>query len=131
MLSFVPYLGSLTVLVVSFGLAIVQGWPGWELPVTTLAVVLTGQFLEGNILSPRLVGASVGLHPFWVIFAVFAFGSLFGIVGLIVAVPVAAAAGVLLRFGLRRYLTSSLFLGDPQSPPPQITDARSSERLQA
>jgi predicted PurR-regulated permease PerM len=108
-LSFIPYVGSLAVLIVSSCLAIVQGWPDWKLFVTSLAVVLTGQFLEGNILSPRLVGASVGLHPFWVIFAVFAFGSLFGVIGLIVAVPVAAAVGVLLRFGLRRYLASPCF----------------------
>ncbi len=131
-LSFVPYVGSLTALAVSSGLAIVQGWPDWRLVAMSLAIVLTGQFVEANILSPRLVGASVGLHPFWVIFAVFAFGSLFGIVGLIVAVPVAAAAGVLLRFGLRRYLTSPLYLDNPQpSMPPQITDARGGERRQA
>ena len=120
-------------LVVSSGLAIVQGWPDWKLLATSLAVVLTGQFLEGNILSPRLVGASVGLHPIWVIFAIFSFGSLFGFVGLIVAVPVAAAVGVLLRFGLRRYLASSLFLDTdaPEEAPAQITDARVGERRQA
>ena len=125
MLSFVPYVGSLAVLVVSSSLAVVQGWPDWKLVAMTLAVVLTGQFLEGNVLSPRLVGASVGLHPFWIIFAVFAFGSLFGIGGLIVAVPVAAAAAVLLRFGLRRYLASPLFLeNSPPPAPAQITDER-------
>lgn len=133
LLSFIPYVGSLTALVVSSGLAIVQGWPDWKLLVTSLAVVLTGQFLEGNVLSPRLVGASVGLHPVWMMFALFSFGSLFGFTGLIIAVPVAAAAGVLLRFGLHQYLASPLFLDAPLegAAPAQITDARPGERRQA
>lgn len=109
LLSFIPYVGSLSALVVSSGLAIVQGWPDWRLLAMSLAVVLTGQFLEGNVLSPRLVGASVGLHPVWIMFALFAFSGLFGFTGLIMAVPVAAAVGVLLRFGVRRYLGSPVF----------------------
>jgi predicted PurR-regulated permease PerM len=74
-----------------------------------------GQFLEGNFLSPLLVGNRVGLHPVWLMFAMFAFGYLFGIVGLLLAVPLAAAAGVLTRFALSRYLQSHLYLG-PQPP---------------
>jgi predicted PurR-regulated permease PerM len=66
--------------------------------------------LEGNILSPKLVGSSVGLHPVWVIFALLAFGALFGFTGLIMAVPVAAAAGVILRYLVRRYRASELYL---------------------
>ena len=75
----------------------------------SLGVVLIGQFLEGNILSPKLVGESVGLHPVWLIFALLAFGSLFGFTGLITAVPFAAAAGVILRFAVRRYRESNLY----------------------
>jgi predicted PurR-regulated permease PerM len=109
-LSFIPYVGSLTALILSAIVAIVQGWPHWTLLLLTLAVVLTGQFLEGNILSPKLVGSSVGLHPVWLIFALLAFGSLFGFTGLIMAVPVAAAAGVILRYLVRRYKASELYL---------------------
>ena len=110
-LSFIPYVGSLTALVVSAIVALVQGWPSWKLLILSMAVVGTGQFLEGNVLSPKLVSASVGLHPVWLMFALLAFGSLFGFTGLIVAVPVAAAIGVLLRFAIRRYRASPLYLG--------------------
>ena len=110
-LSFVPYVGSLMALVLSVGVAIVQGWPSWSLVLMALAVVGTGQFLEGNILTPRLVGHSVGLHPVWLMFALLAFGSLFGFTGLIVAVPVAAAIGVLVRFALEQYLASEIYSG--------------------
>ncbi|MDE2362501.1 MAG: AI-2E family transporter [Hyphomicrobiales bacterium] len=111
-LSFIPYVGSLSALVVSAVVATVQGWPEWRLLVMSLAVVLAGQFLEGNVLSPKLVGASVGLHPVWLMFALLAFGSLFGFTGLIVAVPVAAAIGVLLRFAIARYRQSPFFKGE-------------------
>ena len=76
-----------------------------------LGVVGAGQFIEGNILSPKLVDESVGLHPVWLIFALLAFGSLFGFTGLIVAVPLAAAVGVMLRFAVRRYRENKLFTG--------------------
>jgi predicted PurR-regulated permease PerM len=109
LLSFIPYVGSLTALVLSAIIAIVQGWPSWWLFITCMAVVGTGQFLEGNVLTPRLVGASVGLHPVWLMFALFAFGALFGFTGLILAVPVSAAIGVLVRFGLRRYRESAFY----------------------
>ncbi|ACK49930.1 protein of unknown function UPF0118 [Methylocella silvestris BL2] len=108
-LSFIPYVGSLTALVLSAVIAIVQGWPEWRLMIMALGVVVSGQFLEGNILSPKLVGGSVGLHPVWLIFALLAFGSLFGFTGLIIAVPCAAAFGVILRFAVRRYRSSKLY----------------------
>jgi predicted PurR-regulated permease PerM len=113
LLSFIPYVGSLTVLVLSLVVAIVQGWPDWKLLAMALGVVASGQFLEGNILSPKLVGESVGLHPVWVMFALLAFGSLLGFTGLILAVPLAAAAGVILRFATRRYRESPLYQGLP------------------
>ncbi len=111
LLSFIPYVGSLTALVFSAVVAIVQGWPHLGLFGLAMAVVGTGQFLEGNILSPKLVGGSVGLHPVWLIFALLAFASLFGFAGMILAVPMAAAAGVLIRFAARRYKQSTLFSG--------------------
>ena len=112
-LSFIPYVGSLAVLLFATAVAIVQSWPDWTLVALTVGVVVSGQFLEGNILSPNLVGASVGLHPVWVIFALLAFGALFGFSGLIMAVPLAAAGGVLARFALRKYLVSPLYTGEP------------------
>lgn len=111
-LSFIPYVGSLTALVVSAVVALVQGWPDWTMLAKALAVVIAGQFLEGNVLSPKLVGESVGLHPVWLMFALLASGSLFGFTGLIVAVPVAAALGVLLRFFFARYRESPFYLGE-------------------
>jgi predicted PurR-regulated permease PerM len=113
LLSFIPYVGSLTGLLLSAGVALVQFWPDGLKIGLVLAVFFSGQFLEGNILSPKLVGHAVGLHPVWLMFALFAFGSLFGFVGLLLAVPLAATAGVLARFGLRQYLASSLYSGHP------------------
>jgi predicted PurR-regulated permease PerM len=117
-LSFIPYVGSLSALVLSIAVALVQGWPSLKLLALALAVVITGQFLEGNVLSPKLVGASVGLHPVWLMFALFAFGSLFGFTGLIIAVPLAATVGVLARFGLRKYLASPIYRGESDSQAP-------------
>jgi predicted PurR-regulated permease PerM len=110
-ITFIPYVGSTTGLVLSLGVAIAQFWPEWTSIATVLGIFIVGQFIEGNILSPKLVGQSVGLHPVWVIFALLAFGYLFGFVGLLVAVPLAATIGVLARFGLKRYLESSLYTG--------------------
>ena len=112
LLSFIPYIGSLAVLFFAVIVALVQSWPDWTLVALTVGIVMSGQFLEGNILSPNLVGASVGLHPVWVMFALLAFGALFGFTGLIMAVPLAAAAGVLARFALRKYLASALYTGE-------------------
>jgi predicted PurR-regulated permease PerM len=117
LLSFIPYLGSLTVLVFSMGLALVQGWPHATLPLLALVVVVSGQFLEANVLSPKLVGASTGLHPVWLMLALFAFGNLFGFTGLMVAVPVAATIGVLARHALRYYLSSQIYLDNVGSAP--------------
>src|SRR3954454_10452847 len=118
LLTFIPYVGSLTGLVLSVGVAVVQFWPNWTWILATLAVFVTGQFIEGNILSPKLVGASVGLHPVWLMFALLAFGSLFGFVGLLLAVPLAAAVGVVARHALRQYMASPLYHGGQVVLPP-------------
>ncbi|AFL49497.1 putative PurR-regulated permease PerM [Sinorhizobium fredii] len=111
MISFIPYVGSLVGLVLAVGVALVQFWPDYIWILLVLAVFFSGQFLEGNILQPKLVGKSVGLHPVWLMFALLAFGALFGFVGLLIAVPAAAAIGVLVRFGIQRYLDSDLYHG--------------------
>ncbi len=115
-ISFVPYVGSIVGLVISIAVALVQFLPDWVAVGTIGVIFVVGQFIEGNFLSPKLVGDRVGLHPVWLIFALLAFGYLFGFVGLLVAVPLAAAIGVLVRFGLGQYLESSLFKGQPKKP---------------
>jgi predicted PurR-regulated permease PerM len=110
-ISFIPYVGSMTGLVLSLGVAVAQFFPNWTPILIVLGIFLFGQFLEGNVLAPKLVGKSVGLHPVWLMFALLAFGYLFGFLGLLVAVPMAAATGVLVRFALRRYLASPLYTG--------------------
>jgi predicted PurR-regulated permease PerM len=115
-ISFVPYVGSMVGLVLSVGVAIVQFWPDYLWIGAVVAIFFSGQFVEGNILQPKLVGKQVGLHPVWLMFALFAFGALFGFVGLLVAVPAAAAVGVLVRFGLQRYLDSDLYHGQANPP---------------
>ncbi len=111
LISFVPYVGSMTGLVLSVAVAVAQFWPNWTWIVVVLGIFLIGQFFEGYILAPKLVGESVGLHPVWLMFAMFAFGYLFGFVGLLVAVPLAAVIGVLLRFALRSYRASPFYTG--------------------
>ena len=111
LLSFVPYVGSLSALVLSIGVALVQGWPSLKLLAMALGVVVCGQFLEAYVISPRLVGKSIGLHPVWLMFALLAFGQLFGFVGLVVAVPTAAAIGVIARHLIALYLSSPFYRG--------------------
>ncbi|GGA92481.1 AI-2E family transporter [Brucella endophytica] len=108
LISFIPYIGSLVGLVLALGVALVQFGLSWMV-LAVAAVFFIGQFIEGNILQPKLVGSSVGLHPVWLMFALFAFGSLLGFTGMLIAVPAAAAVGVLVRFALGRYLESPLY----------------------
>lgn len=114
-LNFIPYLGSTTGLLIAGGVALAQFWPDWMSIAAVIGVFFLGQFVEGYFLQPKLVGDRVGLHPVWLIFSLFAFGYLFGFVGVLVAVPLAAAVGVLVRFALRQYLASPLYSG---APPP-------------
>jgi len=112
--SFIPYLGSTLGFVVSVGIALLQFWPDWIMPVATATLFILGQLFEGYILQPYMIGTNVGLHPVWLMFALFAFGVLFGFVGLLVAIPIAAAIGVLVRYALSRYLASPLYRGSGQ-----------------
>ena len=118
LIGFVPYVGSISGLLVSVGVAVVQFWPDWTMVALVFGIFVAGQFVEGNILQPRLVGRSVGLHPVWLMFALVAFGYLFGFVGLLVAVPLAAAVGVLARFGMERYRESPFYTGEEAIEPP-------------
>ena len=111
LITFIPYVGALMGGVLALGMGLVQFWGDWFSLAMVAAVFALGQFLEGNVMTPRLVGRSVGLHPVWLIFALSVFGALFGFVGMLVAVPVAAAIGVLARHAAAVYLGSSLYTG--------------------
>ena len=111
MLTFIPYVGSVIGGVLSIGLALFQFWgmPVWIVVVAVIFVI--GQTVEGNFLTPKLVGRSVGLHPVWLMFALSAFGSFMGFTGMLIAVPVAATLGVFFRFGVGQYLDGRLYQG--------------------
>lgn len=116
-LSFIPYVGFGVGLVLSIGIAIVQFWPNWWMVAAVAGIYLGWQFIEGNILYPKLVGGSININPVWLMFALLAFGALFGFVGLLLAVPLAAIGGVLVRYGIGKYKASSLYLGRPTAGP--------------
>ena len=117
LLTFVPYVGSLTGFVVSVAVAFGH-YDDWYMVALVAAIFILGQVVEGNFLTPKLVGDRVGLHPVWVIFALLAGGALFGFVGLLLAVPIAAITGVLVRFSIAQYRASKLYLG---TRPPVIS----------
>ena len=111
LLAFIPVVGWMLGAVTAAVLAIVQYWPDLA-PLLKAAVVLaSGIAIDAAVLSPRFVGQKIGLHPVWLIFALFVFSYLFGLVGTLVAVPLAAAIGVLVRFAVQVYLDSAVYKG--------------------
>ena len=127
-LTFIPYVGALVGGALAIGLALFQFWGEWWWIGAVAAIFFFGQFLEGNILTPNLVGQSVGLHPVWLIFALSAFGTLFGFTGMLVAVPVAASLGVIARWAIGQYKHGRLYRGisEPDgtvAPPDPAIDA--------
>ena len=120
LISFVPFVGAIVGGLLSLGLAAAQ-FDMWTPIAIIAAIFVAGQVLEGNVLTPKLVGDAVGLHPVWVIFALLAGGALFGFLGVLLALPAAAVSGVLTRFALSRYLASSLHrhgIPAPDDPAP-------------
>ncbi len=111
LISFIPYGGAIVGGALALGLALFQFWGEWVWLGAVVAIFFFGQFFEGNILTPKLVGSSVGLHPVWLIFALSVFGSLFGFIGMLVAVPVSASIGVVVRYSIGRYQDSRLYQG--------------------
>jgi predicted PurR-regulated permease PerM len=111
LISFIPYLGSLVGLVLSVGVALVQFWPDYPWILLIAGIFFFGQLIDGYVLQPKLIGERVGLHPVWLMFALLAFGALFGFVGLMVAVPASASIAVLVRYAISRYLDSDLYQG--------------------
>jgi predicted PurR-regulated permease PerM len=128
LISFVPYLGALAGIVVATCTAIAQFWPNVAHILIVPAIFIGGETIADYLLSPYLVGRRVNLNPVWVMFALFAFGYLFGFVGLLIAVPVAAAIGVLLRFALSRYYASPLYAA--ATPTVSARDAGRSPRTE-
>lgn len=109
--TFIPYVGALVGGALAIGLAMFQFWGDWVAIGIVAGIFALGQFLEGNVITPRLVGDSVGLHPVWLLLALSGFGAAFGFVGMLVAVPVAASIGVLTRFAVGKYQQSLLYQG--------------------
>ncbi len=114
LVTFIPYLGALLGGALAIGLALFQFWGDWVSIGLVAGIFGLGQVIEGNVLTPKLVGDSVGLHPVWLILALSVFGTLFGFVGMLVAVPMAAVIGVLIRFGVGQYQQSLLYKGTEQ-----------------
>lgn len=110
-LSFIPYVGSL----IGLASGLLVAWFQFDGELSRVALIAgifaVGQFVEGNFLTPRLVGEKVGLHALWILFALMAGGALLGFTGVMIAVPVAAVTGVLVRFALQEYLQSSYYTG--------------------
>ncbi|MDR3515707.1 MAG: AI-2E family transporter [Azospirillaceae bacterium] len=118
LLAFIPYVGSATGFAVSVAVALGQFSSYLDVGIVVTIFVI-GQLIEGNVLTPKLVGDRVGLHPVWVIFALLAGGNLFGFAGVLLAVPMAAVLGVLIRFAVRQYKHSRYY----QDPEPAAAGA--------
>lgn len=116
LLAFIPIIGWLLGLIIAASLAIVQFWPELTPLAKVAGVLISGMAIDAAFLSPRFVGQKVGLHPVWLIFALFVFSYLFGLVGTLVAVPLAAAIGVLVRFAVQVYLDSAVYKGSDAVP---------------
>ena len=110
-LTFIPYLGAILGGILAIGLSTVQFWGDWNTILLVVGIFVIGQLIEGNFLTPKLVGNSVGLHPVSLLLALSLFGSIFGLVGMMVAVPVAAAIGVIFRYLINQYLNSQVYIG--------------------
>ena len=110
-LSFIPYVGTIFGLFASVGVAFLQFWPDWIRIAMILGVFLVGQLLADYVLTPRVMGSRLAVHPLWLLFGLFAGGTLFGFVGMLLSVPATAAIGVLTRFFIGRYKDSSLYRG--------------------
>jgi predicted PurR-regulated permease PerM len=111
-LSFVPFVGWALGLITATTIAVVQFWPEYLPILEVIAIFIGAQLLDAGFLSPNIVGSKIGLHPVWLIFSLFVFSYLFGFVGVLVAVPIAAAVGVLVRFALNLYLESDVYRGE-------------------
>lgn len=118
LISFVPYLGAIVGLGMALIAAVVQ-YQDWAHVFMVFAVFGVGQTIEGYVLVPRLVGDKIGMHPVAVIFAILAGGELFGFLGVLLALPAAAVAMVVLRYLHEKYTESNLY--QPAGPAPEAS----------
>ncbi len=125
LLSFVPFVGWALGFAMSAFIAAAQGWPDLSLLIQVIVLFAAASALDTAFLSPKIVGSRVGLHPVWLIFSVLAFGSLLGFAGVLVAVPVAAAIAVVVRFAIGVYLDSAIYRGHGGSPDEPMAPAAS------
>jgi predicted PurR-regulated permease PerM len=116
MVSFIPYVGAFIGGALAIGVGLGQFWGDPILIALVVAVFFVGQVLESQILVPRLVGASVNLHPVWLIFAMIALSYLFGVPGAIAAVPLAGCLGVLVREAFAVYTRSDVYTALAEAP---------------
>ncbi|MGI8567573.1 MAG: AI-2E family transporter [Methylocella sp.] len=129
LMSFIPYLGTFTGLVLSLCVAVLQFWPSWTLIPVVLGIFVAGEAIADYVLAPYLVASRIHLNPVWVMFAIAAFGYLFGFVGLLIAVPLAAAIGVVVRwFATRQYLVSPLDATNQHAPAPALKEPSPSRK---
>jgi predicted PurR-regulated permease PerM len=112
LISFVPYLGSTSGFLISGGVALAQYWPDYTKIGLVCGVFVFGQLIEGNVLTPNIVGHKVRLHPVWLLFALIASGYLLGFTGLLISVPLAAVIGVLVRHAIHSYYESPMYRGE-------------------
>ncbi len=124
LLLIIPYAGAAMSTIIGVSIAIAQ-FDDTGHVVAVAAVFLLGQGLESYVLSPKLVGDQVGLHPVWLIFGMLAGGALMGSVGVLIAVPLTAVIGVLARFAVQRYLSSPFYDPAMADRVPLVTDAES------
>jgi predicted PurR-regulated permease PerM len=123
LLSFIPFVGWALGFITAGVLAILQFWPDiWPL-ILVAGVYLMAQVVDAGFLSPKIVGSKIGLHPVWLILALFVFSYLFGFLGMLVAVPVAAALAVLVRVALKAYLNSDLYKGRARPRPKAVAES--------
>ena len=113
LISFVPFVGAIFGGLLSIGLAYLQ-FEAWTNIIIIAGIFILGQILEGYILTPKFIGEAVGLHPVWVIFSLLAGGALFGFLGVLLALPMAAIVGVLFRFCIDHYKNSSYYNGSSE-----------------
>jgi predicted PurR-regulated permease PerM len=129
-LSIIPFVGNIVGLGTSLLIAVTQFDTWWE-PALVVAVFASGQFLEGNFAQPKIVGDRVGLHPVWLLFAVIAGSALLGITGALLAVPAAAAIGVIVRFLVQQYLESPLYGAPPTASAATAADGEAMDAAAA
>jgi predicted PurR-regulated permease PerM len=115
-LNFIPYLGSAFALAAGLLMSLLGGWQVWQLVGVVLAYAAI-QTLEGFVLTPRIVGKTVGLSEIWVLVALFVGGEIFGFLGVLLALPAAAVAKIFVGHGVRYYRTTELFLAPPEPAP--------------